>query len=92
MASVSGVNFRFQVNTGTDVSPIYTSFAGGRGATLTMDVDEVDVTTKDSSQWHQGLPNIRSSEGIISSLYGHCIPASNAPLRVANNLDPVVGR
>lgn len=60
MAAVSGVSYLFQVNTGTDATPVYTTMAGGRGATLTLDVDEIDVTSKDSSSWHEGLPSIRS--------------------------------
>jgi len=60
MSAVGGVSFLFQVNTGTDASPVYTTLAGGRGATLTMDVDEIDITTKDSANWHEGLPSIRS--------------------------------
>ena len=59
MAAVSGVSFLFQPNTGTDGSPSYTTMAGGRSGTLTLDVDEIDITSKDSNQWHEGLPSTR---------------------------------
>jgi TP901-1 family phage major tail protein len=59
MAAISGVSFLFQPNVGTDAVPSYATMAGGRGATLTMDVDEIDVTCKDSNLWHEGLPSTR---------------------------------
>jgi len=60
MAAVTGVGFLIKVNTGTTASPVYTTVAGQRSATLDLSVDEADTTSKTSSGWHEGLPTIRS--------------------------------
>lgn len=60
MPAVSGVDFIVQVNTGTDAAPVWTPVGGQRGATLNMSTDEIDVTSKDSNNWHEGLPSIRN--------------------------------
>lgn len=59
MAGASGVDFIVQVNTGTPVSPVWTTVGGQRNATLNRSMDEEDRTTKDSSGWHEGEPSIR---------------------------------
>lgn len=59
MPAVSGITFVLQVNTGTDISPVYTTLAGGRSATLNLTTEEIDTTTKDDGGWHTGLPGIR---------------------------------
>lgn len=58
--AVSGVGFLVKINTGTDASPVWTTIAGQRDATLNMAMDEIDVTNKDSLSWHEGLPTIRN--------------------------------
>lgn len=60
MPAIGGVTFLLEVNTGTDAVPVYTAAAGGRNATLNLSVDEIDITSKDSNNWHEGLPSIRS--------------------------------
>lgn len=60
MAATSGVSFLVKINTGTDASPVWTTIAGQRDATLNMSIDEIDITSKDSSGWHEGLPSIRN--------------------------------
>jgi len=61
MAAVSGITFLFIPNTGTDAVPIYTTaMAGGRSATLTMEMGQIDITTKDSAGWSESLPSTKS--------------------------------
>lgn len=60
MPVVTGVDFVINVNTGTVELPTWTLVAGQRNATLTMSTDEVDITSKNSNGWHEGLPSIRS--------------------------------
>lgn len=60
MPAVSGVDFLVKVNTGTEGAPVWTAVAGQRGATLNMSTDEINVTSKDSGGWHEGLPAIRN--------------------------------
>ena len=60
MPKVSGIGFIIKVNTGTIASPVYTTVGGQRNATLSMGTDEIDVTDKASSNWHEGLPSIRN--------------------------------
>lgn len=60
MPATSGASFLVKINTGTDASPVWTTVAGQRDATLKMGIDEIDVTSKDSAGWHEGLPSIRN--------------------------------
>lgn len=60
MAKVSGVSFLVKVNTGTVATPVYTAVGGQRNATLSMGTDEIDLTDKASSNWHEGLPSVRN--------------------------------
>lgn len=57
---VTGVDFIVKVNTGTEAEPTWTAVGGQRNATLNMPTAEVDVTSKDSDNWHEGIPGIRS--------------------------------
>lgn len=41
-------------------SPNYNSVAAQRGVTLNRSTDEADITSKDSNEFHEGLPTIRS--------------------------------
>lgn len=58
--AVSGVTFFVQVNTGTASAPIYTTIAGGRNATLSMETATINTTDKDSDNWEENLPGVRS--------------------------------
>jgi TP901-1 family phage major tail protein len=60
MPAVSGVSFIIKVNTGTEQTPVWTAVGGQRDATLKMTSEEIDVTSKDSSGWHEALPGIRT--------------------------------
>lgn len=60
MPAVSGVDFIVKVNTGTEASPVWTAVAGQRNATLNMGMEEIDITSKDSQGWHEGLPGVRN--------------------------------
>lgn len=69
MPAVTGVDFLIQVNTGAEATPTWTTVAGQRGATLNRETDEVDVTSKDSNGWYEGMPTIRNwsieAEGLL---------------------------
>ncbi len=58
--ATSGVAFLIAVNTGTTATPVWTTVAGQRDATLNMDTGEFDATNKDSANWHEGLAGIRT--------------------------------
>ncbi|WP_434642762.1 phage major tail protein, TP901-1 family [Thermoanaerobacterium thermosaccharolyticum] len=60
MPAVTGVSFIIQVNTGAEETPVWTTVAGQQNATLNREVDEADVTSKDSGGWYEGLPTIRN--------------------------------
>lgn len=60
MSAVTGVDFLIKVNTGTEGAPVWTVVAGQRDATLSMGTDEVDITSKDSGGWHEGIPSVRN--------------------------------
>ncbi|NSW92319.1 MAG: phage major tail protein, TP901-1 family [Firmicutes bacterium] len=60
MSAITGVDFIIKVNTGTVGAPVWTAVGGQRNATLNMATSEVDVTSKDSAGWHEGIPGIRS--------------------------------
>ena len=60
MPAVTGVDFLIQVNTGTEATPTWTTVAGQQNATLNREVDEADITSKDSDGWYEGLPTIRN--------------------------------
>ena len=60
MSAVTGVDFLIQVNTGTEAAPVWTTVAGQQNATLNREVDDADITSKDSNGWYEGLPTIRN--------------------------------
>lgn len=49
MAVKQGVDVLVYVNTGTEATPVWTAVAGQRNATLTLETEDLDITTKDSS-------------------------------------------
>lgn len=49
MAIKKGVDVLVYVNTGDEVTPVWTPIGGQRNATLTLETEDLDVTTKDSS-------------------------------------------
>ncbi len=57
--ATSGIDFVIQVNTGDEITPVWTTIAGQRGATLNRSVDVIDVTSKSSDNWEENLPGIR---------------------------------
>lgn len=60
MAAVSGVDFLVKVNTGTEASPVWTTVGGQRNATLNLESDAIDITSKDSNGWHEELVGINN--------------------------------
>ena len=48
--TVRGVDVLIYVNTGDDVAPVWTAVGGQRGATLSEEVETIDVTTKNSPE------------------------------------------
>jgi len=60
MAGISGFDAVVKVNTGTPASPVYTTVAGQRGATLNMSISTIDITSKDSDGWEEALLNLKS--------------------------------
>lgn len=56
---VSGVSFLVAINTGSAATPVWSTIGGQRDATLNLNTGEFDSTTKDSSNWHEGLVGIR---------------------------------
>jgi len=55
-----GVDMLIKVNTGTQVSPVWKSVGGQRGASLSRSTDEIDTTSKSSGGWHTGKPGIKN--------------------------------
>lgn len=60
MPAVSGVSFLVKVNTGTEGAPVWTTVAGQRNATLNLESDAIDTTSKDSSGWHEEIVGINN--------------------------------
>lgn len=55
-----GIDFVVKINTGTVQTPTWTTIAGARGGTLTVDTDTIDVSDKDGSGWEEHLAGLRS--------------------------------
>ena len=60
MAKVRGLDVYVEVNTGTYGSPVWTKVGGQKDATLTLSLEPMDVTDKDSAGWKEGLAGNRS--------------------------------
>lgn len=58
--ATTGCDYVIYVNTGTIAVPVWTKVAGQRGGSLKRSTAEADLTTKDSNNWHEGAPTIRS--------------------------------
>jgi len=59
MGAIPGVDILVKVNTGTDIAPVWTAVGGQRNATLNLDMDTIDVTSKDSNGWIERLAGYR---------------------------------
>lgn len=57
MPAKTGQDFVLEVDDGGGT---YNKLAGQRSTTLNRSTDEADTTSKDSSEFHEGLPTIRS--------------------------------
>ena len=68
MATV-GVDILLKVNTGTEILPVWTIAGGQRGATLNMEGEGVDVTSKDLFGWSAELPGVNSWSIDFDGLY-----------------------
>lgn len=55
-----GIDFLIKVNTGTAESPEYTAVGAQRGASLSMNSETLDKTTKDSAGWAESLAGMKS--------------------------------
>jgi len=62
MGKVRGIDIYVEVNTGTFGSPVWTKVGGQKDASITMGLDEIDVTDKDSAGWPENLPGNRNVE------------------------------
>ncbi|MDR3591582.1 MAG: phage tail tube protein [Negativicutes bacterium] len=55
-----GVNFVVAINTGTDVSPVWSVLGGQRGATFKVSANNIDASSKTSQGWTTTIPGLRS--------------------------------
>lgn len=59
MAHEKGIDFLLKVNTGTDVTPVWTTVGGQRGATLNRSSDTIETTSKDSDGYKSYEPSFK---------------------------------
>jgi TP901-1 family phage major tail protein len=67
--AVSAGSFLVKVNTGTDVSPVWTAVGSQRDAKLSRSMATIDVTSKDSNNWEESLPDVRSWSIDANAMY-----------------------
>lgn len=67
--SVSAGSFLVKVNTGSDVSPVWTAVGAQRDAKLNRSMATIDVTNKQSGGWEESLPENRSWSIDANALY-----------------------
>lgn len=60
MAKVAGVDVLLKVNTGTDVTPVYTALGGQTSATLNRSAGTIDTTDKNSNGWAETMAGIKT--------------------------------
>lgn len=60
MAKVKGLDIYLKVNTGTEVSPVWTKVGGQTGASFDRGAGTIDTTDKDSGGHEEHLPGIRN--------------------------------
>jgi TP901-1 family phage major tail protein len=60
MGKVKGNDVYLKVNTGTEVSPVWTKVGGQKDATFDRGLGAIDVTDKDSLGWEENLPGNRN--------------------------------
>jgi TP901-1 family phage major tail protein len=60
MGKVKGTDVYLKVNTGTEVSPVWTKVGGQKDATFDRGSGTIDVTDKDSQGWEENLPGNRN--------------------------------
>lgn len=51
--ATSGKDYLLQVNTGTEMSPTWTTVAGQRDVSFTRSQGTIDITSKDSNRWKE---------------------------------------
>ena len=59
MAKVIGLDILLYANTGTPGSPVYTLVGGQTDATINLDADAIDVTSKDGDGWKEIKAGLR---------------------------------
>lgn len=60
MGKVKGIDIYLKVNTGTEVSPVWTKVGGQTGADFPRGLATMDTTDKDSGGHEEHLPGIRN--------------------------------
>lgn len=65
---IRGKDIRFYVNTGTESSPVWTSIKYEREASLAIDPDTIDTTTKDSQGWEEGIAGLSKFSVKVSGI------------------------
>ncbi|TCN25483.1 phage tail tube protein [Mesobacillus foraminis] len=63
------VKILLEVNTGTDVAPVWTPVGGQRNANLSESVEELDLTTEDSEGAQEFEAGLYSAEITCDGLY-----------------------
>lgn len=67
MAGMNGTDVLLQVNTGTIVTPVWTTVAAQRDASISKSADTIDLSSKDSDFW-EGAAGRRESEVSLDGL------------------------
>jgi len=65
----TGKNWLWKVNTGTDVSPTWTTIATQREGSFDLDHDTVDGSYKGSGGWTSTIPTLQKWAGSFSAIY-----------------------
>lgn len=60
MAKIKGEDVYVKINTGTEISPVWTKLGGQKDCTLDRGAATRDVTDKDSAGWEENLPGRRN--------------------------------
>jgi len=67
--AVSAGSFLVKVNTGSEISPVWTAVGSQRDAKLNRSMATIDVTNKQSGGWEESLPDDRNWSIDNSALY-----------------------
>lgn len=85
---IRGKDIKVYINTGTEDTPVWAKLKYEREASLSIDLDTIDITNKDSGSWEEGIASHSKFSVKVSGIQATDCPAFAKIRNVAFTEDP----